>query len=53
MGFSMNLYLQSEATVYDQLKADSVVRMPSSDTLAKKKQAQKTMVGDCAKMYEK
>ena len=49
----MNLYLQSEATVYDQLKADSVVRMPSSDTLAKKKQAQKTMVGDCAKMYEK
>ena len=53
MGLSMNLYLQSEATAYDQLRADSVIIMASSDTLAKKKQAQKTMVGDCAIMYEK
>lgn len=53
MGLSMNLYLQSGTTAYDQMRADSVVIMPSSDTLAKKKLAQKIMVGDCAIMYEK
>ena len=53
MGLSMNLYLQSGKSVYDQIQADSVIIMPRSSTLAKLKQAQKIRPGNCPVMYEK
>ena len=53
MGLSMNLYLQSGTSAYDQMQADSVIIMPRSSTLAKLKQAQKIRAGDCPVMYEK
>ena len=49
----MNLNLQSGTSAYEQMRTDNVVIMPSSGTLAKNKQAQKIVVGNCVVMYEK
>ena len=49
----MNLYLQSGTSAYDQMHTDNVVIMPCSGYLAKVKQSQNIMVGDCTIMYDK
>ena len=53
MGLSMNHYLQSGKSSYNQFRADNVVVLPSADNHAKTKQLQGIHEGDCVVMYEK
>ena len=40
-------------STYDQIQTDNMIIIPSSKTLAKRKNSQHIKPGDCATMYEK
>ena len=52
-GMALSLLIRSGKSSYNQLKGDSIVIMPSSNGLSKKKQRQRIVVGDCVVTYER